>query len=110
MLRLWQKNGTGEFLNGIDQTGIKPGFIKISVDAADTLSTDHTKIITAAALTHLATGLAIASHTGPEKPAFAQLKILGEMGIDPSAFIWVHAQSATLESMLKPRKWSLDFS
>jgi phosphotriesterase-related protein len=89
---------TGEFMNGIEGSGIKPGLIKISVNPMDTLSEADTKIIEAAALTHLATGLTIASHTGPEKPAFAQIAILKEMGIDPSAFIWVHAQRGTIES------------
>jgi phosphotriesterase-related protein len=89
---------TGEFLNGIEATGIKPGFIKISVNQDDTLSVTDTKIITAAALTHLNTGLTIVSHTGPEKPAFEQIDILKVLGVDPSAFIWVHAQRGTLES------------
>lgn len=90
-----------EYNNGIDQTGIKPGFIKISVDQDDTLSSDNRKIINAAALTHLKTGLVIASHTGPEKPAFAQIDILKKNGVDPSSFIWVHAQSGTLESNIE---------
>ncbi len=92
---------TGEFRNGIEDTGIKPGFIKIAVNQDDTLSPADAKLISAAALTHLATGLTIASHTGPEKPAFAQIKILKEMGVDPSAFIWVHAQRGTVESNIE---------
>ncbi len=65
-----------EFKNGIEDTGIKPGFIKIAVNPDDTLSDEHMKIITAAAMTHLKTGLVIASHTGPDNPAFAQIDIL----------------------------------
>jgi phosphotriesterase-related protein len=90
-----------EFENGIEDTGIKPGFIKIAVDPNDTLSDEHRKIITAAALTHLKTGLVIASHTGPDNPAFAQIGILKEMGIDPSAFIWVHANRGSVEGNIK---------
>lgn len=93
-----------EFENGIDGTGIKPGFIKIAVDRNDTLSADHKKIVTAAGLTHLGTGLVIASHTGPDKPAFEQIAILGRMGVDPSAFIWVHAQGGTIEGNIKAAK------
>ncbi|MCU0473564.1 MAG: hypothetical protein MUC93_09400 [Bacteroidales bacterium] len=89
---------TGEFLNGIEGTGIRPGFIKIAVNSADSLSPADEKLITAAALTHLKTGLTIASHTGPEKPAFAQIAILRKNGVHPSAFIWVHAQRGTIES------------
>jgi phosphotriesterase-related protein len=90
-----------EFDSGIDNTGIKPGFIKIAVNPDDTLSPEHRKIITAAGLTHLVTGMVIASHTGPDKPAFEQITILKEMGIAPSAFIWVHAQKGTIEGNMR---------
>jgi phosphotriesterase-related protein len=83
---------TGEWVYGIGETGIKPGFIKIGV-ARDSLSELHRKIVRAAAITHLNTGLVIASHTGPALPAFQQIDMLKSMGVDPSAFIWVHAQN-----------------
>ena len=89
-----------EFENGIEGTGVKPGFIKIAVERADTLSAEHRKIITAAGLAHLRTGLVIASHTGPDKPALEQLEILRKLGVDPSAFIWIHAQGGTMETIL----------
>jgi phosphotriesterase-related protein len=95
---------TGEFINGIDDTGIKPGFIKIAVNPDDSLLAGDRKIIAAAALTHLKTGLTIASHTGPEKPAFTQIQILKNFGVDPSAFIWVHAQRGTIESNIEAAK------
>ncbi len=82
-----------EFENGIDGTAIKPGFIKIGIDNADTLSPMHEKLIKAAAHTHLKTGLTIASHTGKAEGLWPQLKILKEAGVSPEAFIWVHAQS-----------------
>ncbi|MGQ9621057.1 MAG: phosphotriesterase family protein [Bacteroidales bacterium] len=81
-----------EWKNGIGDTGIKPGFIKTAVDR-DSLSDFHRKLVKAAALTHLATGLTIASHTGPALPAFQELEVLKETGVDPSAFIWVHANN-----------------
>jgi phosphotriesterase-related protein len=90
-----------EFENGIEETGIKPGFIKIAVDPDDSLSDEHRKIITAAGITHLRTGLVISSHTGPDNPAFAQIDILKGMGVDPSAFIWVHAQRGTTEGNIR---------
>jgi phosphotriesterase-related protein len=80
----------GEWENGIDGTGIKPGFIKISVNG-DSLSGFHKKLITAAARTHLKSGLTIASHTVTALPAFQQLEILQQEGVSPEAFIWVHA-------------------
>ena len=83
----------GEFKNGIDGTSIKPGFIKIGVDTADPLDTLHEKLVKAAALTSLETGLTIASHTGKAIGLWPQLKILKEMGVSPNSFIWVHAQA-----------------
>lgn len=88
---------TDEFKNGIDSSDVRPGFIKIAVGPGDTLSEEHRKIVSAAALTHNRTGLVIASHTGPDAPAFEQIRILKTYGIDPSSFIWVHAQRGTLE-------------
>ncbi len=90
-----------EFENGIDGSGVRPGFIKIAVDSRDTLSALHYKIITAAALTHQQTGMVIASHTGPDAPAFEQISVLQSHGIDPSSFIWVHAQGGSLEGNIK---------
>ena len=82
-----------EFNDGIGDTGIRPGFIKISVDGSDSLDPMHEKVVKAAALTHLATGLTIASHTGKATGLWPQLEILKKAGVSPSAFIWVHAQN-----------------
>lgn len=84
------KRWISEFSNGIDGTDIKPGFIKIGVNPGS-LSHLHKKLIEAAALTHLQTGLTICSHTGPALPAHEQLEILKHHGVHPSAFVWVHA-------------------
>jgi predicted metal-dependent phosphotriesterase family hydrolase len=81
-----------EWENGINGTGIKPGFIKIAVNNGS-LSDFHKKLIIAAARTHLKTGLTIASHTGPAVPAFEQLDLLTREGVSPEAFIWVHAMN-----------------
>ncbi|WP_288369303.1 phosphotriesterase [uncultured Algoriphagus sp.] len=82
-----------EFENGIEGTGIKPGFIKISVNEADTLSPIDQKLVKAAGITHQKTGLTIASHTGTWRTAVQEVRILQEMGVDPSEFVWVHAQN-----------------
>lgn len=82
-----------EWEQGIEGTGIKPGFLKISVDQDSVLSVMHQKLIRAAALTHRATGLMIASHTLLAVPAFQQIDILRAEGVAPDAFIWVHAQA-----------------
>ena len=81
-----------EFRFGIDSTGIKPGIIKIGVDPGP-LSEIDAKLVKAAALTHLQTGLTIGAHTGDGVAAMAQLDLLESLGVDPGAFIWIHAQN-----------------
>ncbi len=82
-----------EYENGISGSSVQPGFIKISVD--DTLPLDpfHKKLVKAAALTHKATGLTIASHTGRASALWPQLEIIKKAGVAPSAFVWIHAQT-----------------
>jgi len=82
-----------EFENGIDGTSIRPGFIKIGVDAPAPLSSLHKKLVKAAAVTHLKTGLTICSHTGLASAAFEEIEILKQSGVHPNAFVWVHAQA-----------------
>jgi len=82
-----------EFEDGIDDTGIKPGFIKISVNEETPLREVDAKLVRAAGITHQKTGLKIASHTGTWATASQEVAILQEMGISPSAFVWVHAQA-----------------
>jgi phosphotriesterase-related protein len=80
-----------EWTNGIEGTGVRPGFIKIGV-GGESLSDMHQKLVKAAALTHRQSGLVIASHTGPAKLALEELEILRAEGVGGDAFIWVHAQ------------------
>ena len=81
-----------EWKNGIDDSGIKPGFIKSGVDQYP-LSAAQRKIVEAAALTHLATGLTIGIHTGDGKAAMEELRIILSKGVDANAWIWIHAQN-----------------
>ena len=90
-----------EWQKGIENTDIRPGFIKIAVPGDSILSPVHEKIVRAAARVHLKTGLTINAHTGPDAPAIAELKILKEEGVDPSAFIWTHAQAGSRENQVK---------
>jgi phosphotriesterase-related protein len=87
---------TREAERGLDDTltkpAIKPAFMKIGVDEAP-LSEIDAKLVRAAAITHRATGLPIASHTGTGAAAMAELDLLEAAGVPLSAFIWVHAQS-----------------
>ncbi len=81
-----------EAKNGIEGTGIKPGFMKTSVNGAS-LTDIEQKLVKAAALTHLETGLTICTHTGLAISAFEQIDLLKKMGVSPAAFVWVHAQA-----------------
>ena len=84
-----------EYEKGISGSSVRPGFIKISVDDTLPLKPLHKKLVKAAALTHKATGLTIASHTGRALALWPQLEILKDHGVSPNAFIWVHAQNET---------------
>jgi phosphotriesterase-related protein len=81
-----------EFEDGIPPDNIRPGIMKIGVDAGPLSEIDE-KLVRAAARCHRRTGLAIASHTGDGVAAMAQLAVLKEEDVEPSAFIWVHAQN-----------------
>ena len=84
----WTRDSTA----GSDGTSIKPGCMKIGVDAAPLSAVDE-KLVRAAGLAHKATGLPIASHTTTGAAALAELALLADLGVSASAFIWVHAQN-----------------
>jgi phosphotriesterase-related protein len=83
---------TRELLEGIEGTAIRPAFMKIGVDSGP-LSAIDAKLIGAAALCHKATGLRLHVHTGNGVAAKAIYDMLTKLTIDPSAYVWVHAQS-----------------
>ncbi|MEI6276414.1 MAG: hypothetical protein WCP08_10515 [Prolixibacteraceae bacterium] len=89
----------GEAKNGIGNTGIKPGVINIAISGSK-LSENDKKLVAAACLTHLETGLSIMSYSGPASGVLAQLQILKKYGVDPSAFIWLHAMEEVSKSLL----------
>jgi phosphotriesterase-related protein len=89
---------TAEFEKGIDGTDVRPGFIKIGVNPGP-LSELHRKLVRAAGLTHLRTGLTICSHTGPALAAFEEIEELQRTGVHPSAFVWVHAQGESNKNL-----------
>lgn len=84
---------TDEFTNGIDDSGIKPGFMKVGIDGG-VLSEIDAKLVEAGAICHRETGLALQVHTGDNLPAVKQqLEILDKHGVSPTAWIWIHAQN-----------------
>ena len=82
---------------GIGKTGIRPGFTKIGIDRGEGLSEFHAKLVRAAARAHLATGLTIASHTGPTRVVFES----AEESVPLESFIWVHATREISENHLR---------
>lgn len=84
---LWVK----EAKEGIDGTRIRPGFVKLGVDSGPLSPVDR-KLIQAGAICHRATGLRLHVHTGPALPAMEIIDELKRNGVDPSAYVWVHAQ------------------
>jgi predicted metal-dependent phosphotriesterase family hydrolase len=85
-----------EWKDGIEGTGIRPGFIKLGVDSGK-LPDLHAKLLRAGARAHLATGLTIAVHSGNGEAALDELRILDEEDVAPDALVWVHAQNGTPE-------------
>jgi len=81
-----------EWTDGIDGTDVRPGLVKIAVNPGNLLPIQRT-IVGAAALTHLATGLAVACHTNDAVSAHEALDIVDRAGMDPARYIVVHAQN-----------------
>ncbi len=81
-----------EWEDGIDDTGIRPGFIKTAVNNGPLSDMDR-KLIQAAARTHHATGLPIASHTTDATAIRETMAVLREEEVADGAFIWVHAHT-----------------
>lgn len=97
-----------ESTEGIDGTGIRPGFMKIGVDGGKLSEVDR-KLVQAAARAHLQTGLTIAIHTGNGEGALDEIAILQQEGVSPEAWIWVHAQNeqdtAIHEQVARQKGW-----
>ncbi len=92
---------TQEFENGIKDTGIKPGFIKLAFDDGKSPSAIDTKLFEAGLRTHLQTGLTIAVHTGANLEAVElQMELMKQYGVHPSAWIWTHANKLNDDSLL----------
>ena len=87
-----------EWRDGIEGTGVRPGFIKTGVDKGPLSRIDRT-LVRAAALTHLRTGLTIACHTGEAVAALEALDVVQEAGAAPDALIVVHADGIMDETV-----------
>ena len=83
---------TAEFEDGIEGTGIRPGFIKSGVGKG-LLSAVDRKLVRAAAIAHRRTGLTVYVHTGDGDGALDSIATLRAEGVAPDAYVWVHAQN-----------------
>ena len=94
----WQENPKqlakrwiAEWRKGVE--GVRPRFIKTAVNGFPLEELDR-RLIEAAAITSLETGMTIASHTnGGGRAADAQLAILDRCRCPLERFVWVHAQN-----------------
>jgi phosphotriesterase-related protein len=81
-----------EWKDGIEDTGIRPGFIKTAVDNGELSDIDE-KLLRAAAKTQRTTGLTIGCHTTEARAARDVLTLLKEEDVPAGRFIWIHAQT-----------------
>ncbi|WP_425236390.1 phosphotriesterase family protein [Ulvibacterium sp.] len=91
----WEK----EWQEGIEGTGIRPGFIKLGVGKGP-LDAIEEKLLNAAILLHKKSGLQMAMHTGDGEAALSEYQIIMKAGVDAENMIWVHAQNGKDEERL----------
>lgn len=92
----WQS----EFENGIGDTGIRPGFIKLGVDKGP-LDPIELNLLKAAIIVSKNTGLPIAIHSGDGIAAADEMAHAISEGLPADKLIWVHAQNGTNEERRK---------
>ncbi len=84
-----------EFVDGIEDTGVKPGFMKIGIDeikgSSDRLSPIDEKLVQASARASRRTDLSVTCHTGGGPAGLAATKIFIEERADPGRFIVAHS-------------------
>ena len=84
-----------EFVHGIEDTGVKPGFIKIGIDeikgSSDRLSPIDEKLVRASARASRRSHLAVTCHTGGGPAGLTATKIFIEERADPGRFIVAHS-------------------
>jgi phosphotriesterase-related protein len=100
-----------EWQEGISDTGIRPGFIKLGVGKR-ALDSVEQKIVTAGIIVSKRTGMALAVHTGGGESINSQYLLAKKHNFDLNKLIWVHAQNGLDEeriSMAEKDIWiSLD--
>jgi phosphotriesterase-related protein len=83
---------TREWEDGIEGTGIRPGFIKVAVNPGKPVAVQQ-NILRAAALTSRRTGLTVGSHTAHGEAATESLALLRAAELPLRKFIVIHADA-----------------
>jgi phosphotriesterase-related protein len=88
-----------ELTEGIDGTGVRAAWIKVSTDDDDPngLSDDEAKILRAAARAGAETGAVIGSHTLHADVVHQQLDLIEDAGYTAEQFIWIHSQAEEVD-------------
>ncbi len=84
----------GELTEGIEASGVRAGWIKLSA-GDDGITEVETKILRAAARAGRATGAVIGSHTIRGRVVMDQLDIIEDAGYTAERFISIHTQAET---------------
>lgn len=87
---IWYK----EWKDGIADTGIRPGFIKLGVGKGKLDSVEQ-NIFIAGLILSKKTGMTIAVHTGDGTSIKSQSRLAEENNFDLRRLIWVHAQNGS---------------
>jgi phosphotriesterase-related protein len=86
-----------EWEKGIEDTGVRPGFMKIGVDEAKgdppELSDIDAKLVRAAARASRETGLTVTCHTGGGSAGLAATRLFVGEKADPARFVVAHSDS-----------------
>lgn len=83
-----------EWLQGVGDTGIRPGFIKLGVGRGP-LDEVEQKIVKAGFLLSERSGLAVYVHTGGDQSIISQAALAEVMRFNPAKLVWVHAQNGS---------------
>jgi phosphotriesterase-related protein len=85
---------SAEFTDGIGNTGVKPGFLKVALGDTGEITGLQEKLLRAAARASLRTGACIQCHTFSPISAKKAVMIIEEENLPYDRFIWIHADGA----------------
>ena len=89
-----------DWKDGIADTGIRPGFIKLGVGKGKLDSVEQ-KIFRAGLMLSKQTGMTIAVHTGDGTSIKSQSRLAEENNFDLKRLIWVHAQNGSDQERIR---------